>query len=118
MVGVPVPALVTLQVALAGGDTYIAELIAAGVKGQPCSPAAYNALSMMGRYAPSTIVLALSLAAWFLRKRISATRLPRPYNCVPYISLTLALIATVLYSSIPPLNNAYQLPRWALYLLV
>ncbi len=118
MVGVPVPALVTLQVALAGGDTFIAQLVAAGAKGQPCSPAAYNAFSMVGVYAPSAIVLALSLAAWFLGERLGATRLPRFRNSVPYISLTLVLIATVLYSLIPPLNNAYQLPRWALYLLV
>ncbi len=118
MVGVPVPALVTLQVALAGGDTDIARLVAAGVKGQPCSLAAYNTFSIMGVYAPSAIVLALSLTAWFIRDRFSRTRIPRLRNSVPYISLTLVLLATVMYSFIPPLNNAYQLPRWALYLLI
>ncbi len=117
MVGVPVPALVTLQVALSGGDTYIAELVRAGINGQSCSRAAYDTFSIWGVYVPSSIVLVLSVTAWILRARLDATGLSRLRNAVPYISLMLVLMATVAYSLIPPLNSAYQLPRWALYLL-
>lgn len=118
MVGVLIPPLVTLQVALAGGDSYIADLVSAGINGRACSRAAYDSFSVWGVYVPSTIVLALSLAAWLLRRRISAPNSSRLRDAVPYLSLTLALIATVAFSFIPPLNTAYQLPSWALHLLI
>lgn len=118
MVGVLVPALVTLQVAIAGGDTYFTELVSAGMSGHPCSLASYDTFSMMGVYVPTMIVLTLSVTVWFLREKIGRTRLPELRNSVPYITLAIVLVSAVLFSFIPPLNNAYRLPQWALYLLV
>jgi hypothetical protein len=101
-----------------GGDNYISDLVSAGIDGQPCSRAAYDNFSVSGVYIPATTVFALSVTAWLLRRRLSTPNLPRLRNAVPYLSLSLALIATVAFSFVPPLNPANQLPSWALHLLI
>ncbi len=119
LVGVPVPALATLQVALAGGDSYLAELVYAGRSGQPlCSLTAYDTFSIRGVYVPSAIVLVLAVTIWLLRDHLTTPRVSKLRNAVPYLSLGIAVAVAILYSTIPPFDNGFRLPTWGLHILV
>ncbi len=117
MIGVLLPALVTLEVALGGLDNIFAEIVQQGINKQPCPRGAYNHFQAFGVWLPSLSVLAISVLAWVFRRRISAWAAAFK-DAIPYISVGLGVIMTTIFANLSQFNNAYRMAHWLLYLIV
>jgi hypothetical protein len=117
MIGVLLPALVTLEVALGALDNIFAEIVQQTIDKRSCRQGIYNHFQVFGAWLPSLSVFVISTLAWVIRSRISAWAAALK-DAIPYISVLLAVVVTATFANISQFNNEYRIAHWLLYLIV
>jgi hypothetical protein len=117
MLGVLLPALITLEIALGGLDNIFIEIVQEGINKLPCPHGAYNRFQALGVWLPAASVFAVSALAWRFGRRINTWVAPLT-DMAPYVSVVLAVAMTAIFANLSEFHDAYRIPHWLLYVVV
>jgi hypothetical protein len=115
MIGVLLPPLVTLEVALGSLDNVFVEMVRQTQSHHVCSQGAYDSFRLWGAWLPSASVLLISVGSWRIRAKLSA-RIAPLRGLVPYLSVGLAVVITIIYACIPESRDDFHIAHWFMYL--